>query len=88
MQMAELLLAIIRLDQVLEQVQLNLNQPVAEKELVVARELLDLREEPLDEIVSFGEHILLGGQVRPSKKFLVGLRPISANLRRLAPDQA
>src|ERR1035437_9206920 len=49
-----------RLDQILQHIELDLNQPVSDQELIVSRESLDFRQEPLDEVVGPRQHVLFG----------------------------
>src|ERR1039458_1927836 len=58
-QVRQFLLPVIRLDQVLQHIELDLHQPVSEQEFVVSRKFLDLRQEPLDEVVGPRQYVLL-----------------------------
>jgi hypothetical protein len=64
---------LIGLDEILQQIELDFNQPVAEQEFVVARELFDLWLKPLDEVVGPRQNVLLGSHApRLPKKFQQG----------------
>src|ERR1017187_3014627 len=49
-----------RLDQILQHIELYLNQPVSDQELIVSRESLDFRQKPFDEVVGPRQHVLFG----------------------------
>ena len=57
--MLELLALVVSLNEPLQQLQLDLYHPVSEDKLVGARKLLDLGQEPVDEVLGFGDYVFL-----------------------------
>jgi hypothetical protein len=68
----QLLFLLERLNQMLQQIQLQLHHPVANQKFVASRKLLQLGQEPFDEIVCVSQDIFLSWHAQPAKNFPQG----------------